>query len=67
MAFGQFKKGVVSKVSSVISAPTRAYYGAKSKISNMRADSRIAARNFNNRQDDSNKYRSTSYWKKNKN
>ena len=67
MAFKGFKKGLVSKVSSVMSAPTRAYYGVKGGISNMRADSRIAARNFNNRQDDSNKYRSTSYWKKNKN
>lgn len=67
MAFQGFKKGVVSKVASVISAPTRAYYGVKGKVSNMKADHRVANRNFNNRQDNTNMYRGTSYWKSNKN
>ena len=66
-ALKRMKGGVIDKTADVLSAPARAYYGVKGKISDMKADSRIANRNFNNRQDNSNFYKGNDYWKKNKN
>lgn len=63
----KIKSKIINSTASVLSAPVRAYYGAKGKISNMKADHRVANRNFNNRQDNTNMYRGTSYWKKNTN
>lgn len=58
---------VTDTVANVLSAPTRAYYGAKGAVENFQADQKLAARNFNNRSDNTNYYKGTSYWKGNKN
>ena len=63
----KMKDKVVDKTSDMMSMPTRAFYGAKAKLSNMAADRTIANRNFRNRQDNTNYYRGNSYWKRNKN
>lgn len=63
----KIKSKIISSTASVLSAPARAYYGTKGKISNMKADVRVANRNFKNRQDNTNMYRGVSYWKKNTN
>lgn len=60
------KNKVIDVASDVISAPTRAYYGAKSKIANEKYKQTVGMRNFKNRTTDTNKYKSTSYWANNK-
>lgn len=58
---------VTDTVGSILSAPTRAYYGVKGAIAGAEADQKLATRNFANRSNNTNYYKGTSYWKGNKN
>lgn len=61
------KNKAIDITSDVLSAPARAYYGAKSAISNEQFKQRRAARNFRNRKDNTNYYKGTDYWSQNTN
>lgn len=58
---------VTDTVGNILSAPARAYYGAKGAVENYQADQKLASRNFKGRTDNTNYYKDTSYWAKNKN
>jgi len=61
------KNKVTNAVGTAIAAPAIAKGAISSAISNHKYNKTVGMRNFKNRTDDSNKYRSTSYWAKNKN
>jgi len=66
---GQTEVGrkTIDVTSDVISAPKRLKEGVKTEIAKRKYIQTVAMRNFKNRSSDDNKYKSTSFWAKNKN
>lgn len=58
---------VTDTVGNVLSAPARAYYAVKGAVNDFETSQKVASNNFKNRSDNTNYYKGTSYWAKNKN